>query len=451
MTKQQRLVLVISILASFVAFLDGSVINVGLPAITRELGGGLATQQWVVDAYLITLGAFMLIAGSFSDLFGRKRVLLVGLLGFAAASALCAVAPSGLFLIISRAVQGLAGALLVPSSLALIISSFSGPLQGKAIGTWTAWTGIAFIIGPLLGGFLIDVSSWRFIFAINVLPIALTIGLMRLLTIVEQTRTKVRVDVRGAVLCAIGLGGPVYAFIEQAQYGWLSPVVYGPLGVGAVALIFFVLHERRTPEPMLPLSLFGVRNFSVGNIATVAIYGGLSLATFLVTVFIQQTGGFSATQAGLALLPPTILLFLLSSRFGALAGTYGPRFFMAAGPILAGLGFLYLLRVDVPVAYWTQLFPGIFLFGLGLAVTVAPLTSAILGSINGSQAGIASAVNNAVARIAGLLAIAGVGVVTGPTLNLAGFHKGVVLTAFLLVAGGVISAFGIRNLPHQTD
>lgn len=451
MSKQQRLVLLISILASFVAFLDGSVVTVALPAIMHEVGGGLAAQQWVVDAYLITLGSLILIAGSFSDLFGRVKILLYGLVGFGVASLLCAFAPSSTFLVISRALQGIAGALLVPSSLALIISSFSGKAQGKAIGSWTAWTGIAFIVGPLLGGFLVDALSWRWIFAINSLPIAITVALLKLLNVPERSKRDTRIDIWGAVLGIIGLGGPVYALIEQARYGWVSPYIYAPLLLGLSALGLFIWHEKTTLYPMLAFSVFKVRNFSVGNIATVLIYGGLAVATFLITIFVQQVGGYSAIQAGIALLPVTIIMFLLSPRFGALSATYGPRLFMSLGPILGSMGFLLMLRVGEDIQYWTALLPGVLLFGFGLSITVAPLTSAILGSIDPKQAGIGSAVNNAVARIAGLVAIACLGLITGPKLQVAGFHRGLVLTALLLLFGGVISAVGITNNAIRTQ
>jgi EmrB/QacA subfamily drug resistance transporter len=444
-TKQQKLILVVAILASFVAFLDGSVINVALPAISKELGGGLTTQQWVVDAYLITLGALMLIAGSFSDLFGRKRILVIGLIGFAVTSILCAIAPNSLFLIVSRALQGVAGALLVPSSLALIISSFSGSLQAKAIGYWTAWTGIAFVIGPLLGGFFVDALSWRLIFAINIVPITITIWLIWYIKKPDIYQKNARIDYIGAILCVIGLGGPVYALIEQSQYGILSPLIYLPFIMGILSFMAFIWYEKHTSQPMLDLDLFKIRNFAIGNIATVAIYAGLSIATFLIAVFVQQTGGYSAFAAGMALLPVTIIMFLLSSHFGALAGKYGPRFFMAAGPMVAAVGFLLMLTVNDAVTYWTQLFPGIVIFGIGLAMTVAPLTSAILGSIDSRKAGVGSAVNNAISRIAGLVAIAAIGVIVGPELSVSGFHRGVVSIALLLVIGGVISAIGITN------
>ncbi len=444
MDKQQKLVIYISILASFVAFLDGSVINVALPAISSELGGGLTTQQWVVNAYLITLGSLMLVAGSLSDLFGRKKIIALGLWGFAITSLLCAIAPGGVFLIIARALQGAAGALLVPGSLALIISAFAGSAQGKAIGTWTAWTGIAFVVGPLLGGFLVDIGSWRLIFAINIVPIAITLWLMRSLDQKEKIH-KAKVDFTGAVLCGLGLGGPVYALIEQPHYGWSNPLIYGPLLLGIVCFAGFILYERRAPHPMLPLGLFKVRNFLVGNIATFTIYGGLAIALFLVTVFVQQVGNYSAVAAGLSLVPVTLILFALSSRFGALAGRYGPRAFMAGGPILAGIGFLTMLMVDESVNYWTQLLPGVLIFGVGLAITVAPLTTAILGAVDPKYAGIGSAVNNAVARIAGLVGIAVIGVIIGAELDLAGFQRGIMLMALLLFAGGIISAVGIRN------
>jgi EmrB/QacA subfamily drug resistance transporter len=444
MSRQKRLVLAISILASFVAFLDSSVVNVALPAIKHNLGGGLVTQQWVVDAYLITLGALILLAGSLSDLFGRKRILMAGLLGFAAASILCAIAPTSTFLIISRGLQGIAGALLVPSSLALIISTFSGPEQGKAIGTWTAWTGISFIIGPLLGGFLVDVYSWRLIFAINLLPIAICVWLLSMLKQPEQTK-HTKIDITGAILCSLGLSGFVFGLIEQPHYGWHSLLILGPLIIGILLLAIFLWFENRSSKAMLPLSLFAIRNFRIGNIATVTIYGGLSIATFLIVIFLQEVGGYSAFEAGLSLLPVTIIMFLLSPRFGALAGKYGPRFFMAFGPLLAGLGFLLMLRVSAQVAYWSQLFPGVIVFAVGLSMTVAPLTSAVLGDIEKRHAGIASAVNNAISRIAGLITVALAGVIVGTTISLHGFHRAISVTAGLLIAGGIISALGIRN------
>jgi EmrB/QacA subfamily drug resistance transporter len=445
MSKQERLVVIISIMASFVAFLDGSVINVALPAMVNDMGGGISVQQWIVDAYLLSLGSLILIAGSLSDLFGRKRIMALGLLGFGVASLLCAAAPNSSFLIGARLLQGAAGALLVPSSLALIMSNFKGPSQGRAIGMWTAWTGIAFLVGPLLGGFLVEIGSWQWIFAINIIPIALTLLLIKKLETKDTVRPSTKIDYMGAVLGAVGLGGPVYALIEQPNYGWDNPLVYGSMGLGLAALIAFVLYERFTPNAMLPLSLFSQRNFTAGNIATVAIYGALSIATFIISVFVQQVGGFSAFEAGMALVPVTVIMFFLSSRFGDLAGRFGPRLFMTAGPILAGIGFLTMLGIEENVNYFKQLLPGIVIFGLGLAITVAPLTSAILGAIDEGRAGIASAVNNAIARVAGLAAIAVLGIVIGSSMTLDGFKDGLILTAVLLFAGGIVSALGIRN------
>ena len=443
--KTKRLVLWVAILASFVAFLDGSVIGVALPQISDQLGGGLITQQWVNNAYLITLGSLILAAGSLSDIFGRKKILFIGLIGFLATSLLCTFAQTGLELIIFRGLQGIAGALLVPSSLALIISAFSGSEQSKAIGRWTGWTGIAFIIGPLVGGAMVDLLSWRLVFAINVIPIAIALFLMSRLTLPEETHERAKVDILGIVLGAVGLAGIVYALIEQGNFGWSSPLIYGTFTIGILSFIIFILHEKRTTQPMLPLEVFTSQNFSVGNVATFFIYAALALQGFLLVIFLQQVAHYPATLAGLASLPITLMMLILSSRFGALSGTYGPRLFMALGPIIAGLGTLYFVLVTIPANYWTELLPGIVLFGLGLSMTVAPLTSAILGSIKPSQAGIGSAINNAVARIAGLLSVAVIGILIGESISLQGFHVGIIFCSALLITGGIISALGIRN------
>lgn len=437
-------------LASFVAFLDSTVINVALPAIERELGGGITTQQWVVDAYLITLGSLILLAGSLSDVLGRVKVLRIGLIGFGITSVLCAIAPSAEFLIIARALQGIAGALLVPSSLALILSSFDGAAQARAIGRWTAFTTAAFIVGPLLGGVFVDLLSWRWVFAINVLPIAVTMWLLVVLAQKDEREPGVHVDYLGALLAIVGVGGPVFALIEQQNLGWSSPVIIVTLVVGVVAFSGFLWRQRVATQPLMPLSLFSVRNFSVGNLATTFIYAALSLGGFVIVVFLQEVGGLSATAAGLALLPMTIINVALSSFFGALSGRIGPRLFMSIGPIVAGIGYVLMLAVRVPVDYVTQLLPGVIVFGVGLSMTVAPLTSAVLGSVRSKQAGIASAVNNAISRVAGLVAIAMIGVVIGGTLDLGGAHRGFVVAAGLLFVGGIVSAVGIRNPTHPT-
>lgn len=446
MTREQRLVLVIAVLASFVAFLDGSVINVALPAMSEELGGGLSVQQWIVDAYLITLGSLILLAGSLSDVFGRIVVLRVGLIGFGVASVAIALAPSAELVIVLRAVQGIAGALLVPSSLALILSSFRDAAQAKAIGAWTAWTSAAFLAGPILGGLFVDFLSWRLVFAINVLPIAVTLWLLFLLKQKDERREGVGVDFPGAILGILGLGGPVFALIEQGNFGWSSPVIYLPFALGILSFAAFIWWQGRAKNPMLPLGLFRIRNFWTGNIATFFIYGALSLGGFIVVVFLQQVAGYPATLAALAFLPVSIANVLLSSFFGGLAGRFGPRIFMTVGPLLAGIGYLLFLRMGEEVNYWWDVLPGVLVFSLGLSMTVAPLTAGILGSVPAVQAGIGSATNNAVSRVAGLIAIAMLGVITAGTLDVPGFHRVLVVTAVLFFVGGVVSFAGIRNL-----
>ncbi|SIN75804.1 drug resistance transporter, EmrB/QacA subfamily [Agromyces cerinus subsp. cerinus] len=450
MERRSR-VLVVAIVVAFIAFLDGAVINVALPAIEAELGGGLALQQWAVDAYLLTLGSLILLAGSLSDSYGRLRIIRIGLYGFAATSVLCAVAPDGLVFVIGRGLQGAAGALLVPSSLALIIATFPAAQQGKAIGRWTAWTTVAFLVGPLLGGLLVDLVSWRLVFWINLLPIAFALVFMHALGRDAPNPAKERIDWLGASLGVVGLGGTVFALIEQGRFGWSSPVVYIPLVVGLVALIAFVWWENRAPQPMLPLSLFRARNFAAGNLATLFIYAAFSLGPFAITIFLQEYAGFSATAAGLATLPPTIMIVLLGSWFGGLSTRFGPRIFMTLGPITVALGYLLTLTVTTEVSYWTQLLPGIIVMGLGMAMTVAPLTAAILGAVDPARAGIGSAVNNAVARIAGLVAIASIGVIVGTQLDVTGFHRAAIATAGFLVIGGIVSWIGIRNPVHTAS
>ena len=450
MSSLEKRVLYVAIVASFIAFLDGSVVNLALPAINRELGGGLVVQQWVVDAYLLTLGALILVAGSLSDQFGRVRVLQWGLAGFTATSVLCGLAWNGESLIVARGLQGVAGALLVPSSLALIVTVFSGPAQSAAIGKWSAWTSGAIVAAPLLGGVSVDVFTWRLIFFLNIVPAAAVWPALRRLREQDLERPPgSTIDVAGTVLAIIGLGGIVYAFIERGSIGWGSPQVWLPLGVGITGLAAFLFHEGRTPAPMMPLRLFSIRNFGWGNIATTVIYGALSLGFFVLGLFLQQVAGLGATAAGFALLPSTLILLLLSARVGALSGRFGPRWFMTAGPLLCAAGFLMLLGVGLPLDYFAQVFPGMMVFGIGLALTVAPLTSAILGAVDPEEAGIGSAVNNAVARIAGLVAIAFAGLITGPVITTPGLHGTAAVTAALFLAGALASAVGIRNPPAE--
>ncbi|WEK13435.1 MAG: MFS transporter [Candidatus Microbacterium phytovorans] len=449
MTTSQRMVLTVAVLGSFVAFLDGTVVNVALPAISRELGGGLSTQQWAVDAYLVTLGALILVAGAVSDAYGRVLVLRIGLIGFGIASVAVALAPDTTLLIVFRALQGAAGAFLVPSSLALITGTMDDPLRSRAIGIWTALTTSAMVVGPLVGGVIVDNFSWRWVFLINVLPIGVCLWLVGRMGVADVRAPGARVDWLGAALCTLGLGATVFALIEQPHAGWGAPWIWMPMGLGILLLVAFVWRQRSTPSPILPLDLFRSRNFSAGNIATLFVYAGLSLNGFVVAVYLQQGAGLSATLAGLASLPTTIVVIALSSRIGALAGRLGPRLFMTVGPLIMAIGALLLLTVSDDFDYWLQVLPGMVLLGLGLAVTVAPLTSAILGSADHGRSGIASAVNNAVARVAGLLVIAALAAITGGALDLGGFHRAAIVTTVLLVIGAAVSFVGIRNALHR--
>lgn len=444
-TGRDRTVLSIAVLASFVAFLDGTVVTVALPAISDELGGGLTTQQWVVDAYLITLGALILVAGSVSDAYGRVLVMRIGLVGFGVTSVAIAAAPTAEFLIVARGLQGAAGAFLVPSSLALITATFRGAAQGRAIGIWTAMTTSAMIAGPVIGGLFVDYLSWRLVFLINVIPIGVTLWLLARARIEDTRRPDASIDWLSAVLSTLGLGAMVFALIEQPRLGWSSPAIWIPAIAGAALFTAFLLRQRTVRDPVLPLDMFRVRNFWTGNLATALVYGALSLNGFVVVVYLQQGAGLSATLAGLASLPVTILMILLSSRAGALSGRLGPRLFMTVGPITMGVGALLLLTVSDPFSYWWQMLPSMILLGLGLALTVSPLTSAILGSIETERSGIASAVNNAVSRVAGLIAIAALATIVGGTLDLDGFHRAAIVTAALMVTGGLVSFVGIRN------
>jgi len=444
-----RWTLVATILGSSIVFIDSSVVNVALPRIQSDLGGGLAAEQWVVDAYLLTLGSLILVGGSLGDIFGEVRLFVLGVAAFGVASALCAVAPDITTLIVFRGLQGVAGALLTPASLAVITASFEGSDRGAAIGTWTAWTGISFVIGPLVGGWLIGVSSWRTIFLINI-PIAIATIALAVLLLPKGTMggKRVPVDYVGGVLCVLGLGSVVYALIEQPQLGWSHWSVAGGLAAGAACLVAFVVWEARVASPMLPLRLFARRNFSVTNVETLAVYGGLSAWGFFLALFLQQLAGYSPFRAGLASVPVTIVMFFLSRRTGRLSAHYGPRLFMALGPLIAGASLLALARMPTHLDYWLDLLPPLLGFAVGLSLTVAPLTTTVLADAGSGDAGIASGVNNAIARVAGLVAIAGIGIAAsggGQKLTAHGFHVAMLIVAALVALGGVIGAAGIRN------
>ena len=450
--------LVATILGSGIALLDGTIVNVALPAIEEDLGGGLAGQQWVVNAYLLTLGSLILVGGSLGDLYGERRIFALGVAGFGVASVLCALAPTIETLVAARAVQGATSALLTPASLALIATTFEDEKErGAAIGTWTAWAGIAAVAGPVIGGQIVDVASWRWIFAVNVPLVLVTLALIYVAVERDEhvERKGRRIDVVGALLTAFGLAGPVFALVEQPQRGWTSPVVLLGLVGGAILLVAFVAWERRVRDPMLPLELFESRNFSVTNIETLLVYAGLASLFFFLTIFLQSVAGYSALESGLAGVPVTIFLFFLSSRIGALSARFGPRLFMGVGPLVAAGGVLLLVRLDENVDYVRDLLPAMIVFGFGLAMTVAPLTATVMAEAGRGDSGIASGVNNAVARVAGLLGIAVVGVAvagrSGAELDLAGFRLGMAITAVVVGAGGLVGLLGIRNPTVASD
>ncbi|HXV06130.1 MAG TPA: MFS transporter [Solirubrobacterales bacterium] len=466
MSRQQLLTLIAAILGSTVVFLDSTVVNVALPAIGGDLDAGLAGQQWVVEAYLLTLVSLLLVGGSLGDQFGRRRMFVAGLIGFGVTSALCAIAPSIEFLIVGRALQGIAGALLVPGSLAIVAATFDGAARGKAVGTWTAWTGIATVIGPAGGGALIGALSWRAIFWVNLPLIAVTVALT--LHSVRESRDKEAfrgIDWLGIGLSAAGLAGPVFALIEQPTRGWSDPVVWVPMIAGVICFALFVLWEARARHPMLELSLFKVRNFAVANLTTLAAYAGLIGGLFFVGLFLQQVVGYSALEAGLATTPVSLILFLLSPRWGKLASGAGPRLPMSLGPIVGGVGLIMLLRVGSDPSYATDVLPAIVVFGLGLSATVAPLTATVLDSVEERHVGIASGVNNGISRVAGLLAIAVLGAVISakfgasvggvagsnpltasePGASTSAFHLGVFIAGLLMILGGIVAGVGVEN------
>jgi EmrB/QacA subfamily drug resistance transporter len=446
-----RWVVAAAVLGSGVAFLDGTVVNAALPSISRDLHAGLAGLQWVITAYLLTLGALMVVGGSLGDLFGRRRIFVIGLLGFGATSIVSGAAPTIETLIVARAFQGVAAALLVPGSLAIISSSFHPDDRGAAIGAWSGLAGVTTAIGPLLGGWLIDSVSWRLVFFINP-PIVLLTAFLAYRHIPEtrdETASR-HVDVLGGTVLAVGLAGVVYALIEGPPHGWMPSSVALAI-IGVAALVMFVVVERRSAAPMVPLEVFRSRQFSGANAVTFVVYGALGAVTFLLVVHLQTDLGYSALGAGASLIPLTVLMLAFSSRMGALAQRIGPRLPMTIGPIVVGVGTALLARVQPGTTYWTTVFPAAIVLGAGLTITVAPLTAAVLAAVEDRHAGIGSAINNAVSRIAGLLAVAvlpaaaGLETASGSLDLVHGFGRAMGICAVLAMLGGVLAWFTIRH------
>ena len=454
-----RWVLLATVLGSTIALIDSTVVGIALPAIGRDFSTSLATLQWVVIAYTLTLAGLLLFAGALGDKYGRKRIFLTGVVWFAVASLLCGVAPDAPFLIVARAVQGIGAALLTPGSLAIIEASFVPADRGKAIGAWSGFGGVGAAIGPFLGGWLIQAASWRLIFVIN-LPIAALVVAVGLRHVPESRDPSAtgKVDVTGGVLVTAGLIGLTYGLIQGPSVGWTSPAPLAALIGGVLLIAAFIAWERRAAMPMLPLSLFRSTQFNAANIVTFVVYGALGGALFLLPIQLIQVSGYTALEAGISLLPITLIMLALSARSGALAARIGPRLQMTVGPLVIAAGLALFARIGPSGSYLTEVLPAVVVFGLGLAINVAPLTSTVLEAVPAEHAGMASAVNNDVARAASLIAVAVLPAAAGlsgssylhPLQFSAGFHTASLISAATCVVGGVVAAVAIRN-PRRAE
>ena len=406
-----RWVLAATILGSSMAFIDGTVVNVALPVLQKDLQASVSSVQWVVEAYALFLSALVLVGGSLADRFGRRRIFAIGVAVFAASSAACALAPGVWWLVAARAVQGIGAALLIPSSLAILGSAFSSRERGRAVGTWSSLTAVAGAVGPVVGGWLVQVASWRAVFFVN-LPIAAAVFFIALRKVPEtRNPSAVRLDLPGAFAATVGLALLVFGLIEAPAAGWGDPRVWVSLTAGGLALAAFVVVEWKSAHPMVPLALFRIRAFAGVNLLTLFLYGALSATFFLLPFDLIQAKGYSPSRAGAAILPLIVLIFALSRPAGAIADRFGPRIPLTVGPAVAALGFFLLAVLGRDSRYATTLLPALAVLGLGMAITVAPLTTAVLNAVGERDTGTASGINNAVARVAGLVAIAAFGVV----------------------------------------